>query len=185
MSGAATRRLSLREQILDLTGIDTARCYQCGKCSGGCPMAAETRIRPHDVMRLVTLDRLPRLQDDESIWLCLTCETCSSRCPQGCEPARVLEAVREISAREAPESVPPRVAAFHRAFLEQVRQHGRMFELGMVLGYKLRTGALLQDATATPGLLSRGKLRLTPHRIAGRDDVARLFKECLPGGKVL
>ena len=185
MHGSETRPQTLRERVLELTGIDTARCYQCGKCSAGCPMAEETRIRPHDVMRLVTLDRLPRLTDDESIWLCLTCETCSSRCPNGCDPARVVEAVREIAVREAGASAPPRVAAFHRAFLDQIRQHGRMFELGMVVDYKLRSGALLQDAVSTPALVTRGKLRVTPHRIKGRDEVARLFEQCLPDKKVL
>jgi heterodisulfide reductase subunit C2 len=180
-----TSPAALREQVLEITGIDTAKCYQCGKCSAGCPMAPETRLRPHDVMRLVTLDRRERLAADDSIWLCLTCETCSARCPNGCEPARVTEAVREILAREAPGSVPARVAAFHRAFLDQVRWHGRMFELGMVLDYKLRSGALLQDAESTPGLLARGKLKPLPHRIEGREEVARLFERCLPGGKVL
>jgi heterodisulfide reductase subunit C len=97
----------------------------------------------------------------------------------------VLEAVREVLSREAPGCVPAKVAAFHRAFLNQVRQHGRMFELGMVVEYKLRSGALVQDAASTPGLISRGKLRPAPHRIAGRAEVARIFERCLPGGKVL
>ncbi len=185
MQETHTRPAALRGRVIELTGIDTARCYQCGKCSAGCPMASETRIRPHDVMRLVTLDRLDRLAADESIWLCLTCETCSARCPNGCEPARVLEAVREIAAHDAPGSVPSRLAAFHRAFLGQVRQHGRMFELGMVLEYKLRSGALLQDAASTPGLLTRGKLHALPHRIRGRKEVARIFERCLPEGTIL
>jgi heterodisulfide reductase subunit C2 len=177
--------LSLHDHVLQRTGIETARCYQCGKCSAGCPMTAETRIRPHDVMRLVSLDRRDRLAADDSVWQCLACETCSARCPKGCEPASVLEAVREYLAREMPGGVPARVAAFHRAFLGQVRQHGRMFELGMVLEYKLRSGALLQDAASTPGLIARGKLRPLPHRIKGREEVARIFARCLPGGTIL
>ena len=48
---------TLAAEIEDSTGINPATCYQCGKCSAGCPMASETRLRPHDVMRLVSLDR--------------------------------------------------------------------------------------------------------------------------------
>src|SRR5512140_1467722 len=109
----------------------------------------------------------------------IACETCSARCPNACEPARVVEAVRDIVAREAPGGVLPRVAAFHRAFLDQVRRHGRMFELGMVVDYKLRTGSLWQDAASTPGLAARGKLHAAPERIAGRGEVARIFDRCL------
>lgn len=175
--GAAT----LREEVAELTGVNTARCYQCGKCSAGCPMAAETRWRPHDIMRLVTRNELARLIEDDSIWLCLACETCSARCPNGCDPAAVVDAVREIGVRESSGSVPGRVGAFHRAFLEQVRLNGRMFELGMVMGYKVRTGTLLQDAASTPGLFARGKLRLAPQRIDGTDEVRRIFAKCVDG----
>jgi heterodisulfide reductase subunit C2 len=176
---------TLREQVRAASGVDVSRCYQCGKCSAGCPMTPETRLRPHDVVRLVGLDRRERLASDDSLWLCLACETCSARCPNGCEPARVLETVREILAREAPGGVPPRVAAFHRAFLDQVRRHGRMFELGLVVEYKLRSGALMQDAASTPALAVRGKLHPLPHRIDGRNEVARIFERCLAGRSVL
>ncbi len=169
---------TLRDEVAELTGVNTARCYQCGKCSAGCPMAAETRLRPHVVMRLVTRDERARLIEDDSFGLCLACEACSARCPNACDPARVIDAVREIGAREAPGAIPARVGAFHRAFLEQVRLNGRMFELGMVMGYKLRTGTLLQDAASTPGLLARGKLRLSPQRVEAIDEVRRIFERC-------
>ena len=181
MHPAHPPKAPLRERVLHITGVNTARCYQCGKCSGGCPMATETRWRPHDVMRMVTQDRAEALFHDDSIWLCLTCETCATRCPNGCEPGRVIDALRELAAREAPGSIATRVRAFHTAFLNQVRAHGRAFELGMVVEYKLRTGALTQDALAAPAMLSRGKLRLSPHRIDGVDEVRRIFERCAPG----
>jgi heterodisulfide reductase subunit C2 len=168
----------LAAEILEMTGLNTARCYQCGKCSAGCPMAGETRFRPHDVMRLTNLDKKDRLMGDESIWLCLTCETCSARCPNACDPARVIDALREIAARESTGAAPRAVRAFHRAFLDQVRATGRMFELGLIMEYKLRSGELMKDAMAAPGMLRRGKLRLVPQRIRGVREVRRIFKAC-------
>jgi heterodisulfide reductase subunit C2 len=172
------RDATLAETLYRLTGLESARCYQCGKCSAGCPMAAETSLRPHDVMRLVNLDRSDRLLADASIWLCLTCETCTARCPNGCDPARTMDALRELALARTPTSVPRPLMAFHTAFLEQIQATGRMFELGLVMRYKLKTGELLQDAATTPALLARGKLKVRPPRIKGVTDVRRIFAAC-------
>ena len=64
------------------------------------------------------------------------------------------------------------------AFLDQVQATGRMFELGLVIRYKLKTGDLLHDAASTPALLKRGKLKVKPRRIAGVADVRRIFARC-------
>ena len=170
---------SLAHQLERKSGSPVLACYQCGKCSAGCPMASETRLRPHDIMRLVAGDRLDELLGDESIWLCLTCEACTARCPNRCDPARVVDALRELAAERAPRPI----AAFHRSFLDQVERQGRMFELGLVLQYKLRTGELFKDATSAPAMLARGKLKLVPHAIAGVADVRRIFAACRAEGR--
>ncbi|HEY5112717.1 MAG TPA: 4Fe-4S dicluster domain-containing protein [Coriobacteriia bacterium] len=170
-------RPSLAEEIRHATGRNPARCYQCGKCSAGCPMAAETSLRPHDVMRLVNLDRRDELLASASIWLCLTCETCVARCPNQCDPAATVDVLREMAVASSC-AVPRPIAAFHRSFLDQVQRTGRMFELGLMIEYKLRTGAFLTDITAAPGTVARGKLSFLPHAIDGVKEVRRIFKAC-------
>jgi len=170
-------RTALADEIRSRTGGNAAKCYQCGKCSAGCPMAAETALRPHDVMRLVGLDRREALLASESIWLCLTCESCAARCPNGCDPARTIDALREMAVARGGE-LPRNIAAFHRSFLDQIRLTGRMFELGLMVEYKLRTGELLQDVGAAPGTIARGKLGFVPHPIKGVGEVRRIFKAC-------
>lgn len=178
----ATAPATLAAELRSQTGQNPAQCYQCGKCSAGCPMAVETLLRPHDVMRLIGGDRRETLMQGESIWLCLACETCTARCPNGCDPARMIDALREMSITRAPRAI----GAFHRSFLDQVKANGRMFELGLVIEYKLRSGMLLNDALSTPGLISRGKLKFVPKPIKGVADVRRIFaaceKESAPGG---
>lgn len=171
---------ALPEEIRCRTGINVATCYQCGKCSAGCPMAAECDLRPHNVMRLAMTGRRDELLADESIWLCMTCETCSARCPNGCDPARVIDAVREIAAESGVSPQQRNIRAFHKSFLEQVRISGRLFEAGFMVVYKMRSGALFQDALAAPGMVTRGKLHALPSRIKDTENVRRIFRLCEP-----
>jgi heterodisulfide reductase subunit C len=180
---ATTATAGIGHEIEHLTGLHPARCYQCGKCSAGCPMAEEMDLRPHEVIRLLQLDRRERVLASEAIWLCLTCETCTTRCPNGFDPARIVDALREIALREEAAGVPRRIRAFHDAFLKQIRRNGRVFELGLVAGFKLRSGALFDDVGSFPGMLARGKLALWPNRIEGIRDLRRIFDACVREGE--
>jgi heterodisulfide reductase subunit C2 len=169
---------TLADDLFTETGLNAAKCYQCGKCSAGCPMAEEMPLSPHQIIRMVQLDRRKRLMEDESIWLCLTCEMCTSRCPNQFDPARFIDALREIALKENAET-PRKIRAFHKSFLDQIRMHGRLFEFGLIAEYKLRSGALFDDVAAAPGMISKGKLAFAPHRIDGTDEIRRIFDACL------
>ena len=171
-------KTTVADDLLRLTGVNVSTCYQCGKCSAGCPMAGESDLRPHNVMRLAMNDRRESLLNDESIWLCLTCETCSERCPNGCDPARIIDAVREMAAAGGYGPQQRNIRAFHDSFLAQIRGNGRLYEAGFMLTYKLRSGSLLADASSAPGMLSRGKLQPRPERIRDLENVRRIFKLC-------
>ncbi len=171
---------TLVAEILENTGANAAGCYQCGKCSAGCPMAADSDLRPHALMRLVMQNRRAKVLSDPTIWLCLTCETCSARCPNACDPARVIDALREMSLEAGVSAAPRTIKAFHRSFLEQVRSNGRLHEMGLIMEYKLRSGALMKDVTNAPPMLTRGKLSLRADRIKGVAEVKRIFEKCGP-----
>jgi heterodisulfide reductase subunit C len=171
-------KTTMADDLFRLTGVNVTTCYQCGKCSAGCPMAGESDLRPHNVMRLAMNDRRNELLNDESIWLCLTCETCSERCPNGCDPARIIDAVREIAAAGGYGPQQRNIRAFHDSFLGQIHSNGRLYEAGFMLTYKLRSGALLADASSAPGMLSRGKLQPRRERIRDLENVRRIFKLC-------
>jgi heterodisulfide reductase subunit C2 len=169
---------TLATEIEAATGINPATCYQCGKCSAGCPMASESDLRPHQVMRRVMYGSRERALQDESIWLCLTCETCSARCPNACDPARVIDALRELAIESGTAQMPRSIGAFHKAFLEQIRTNGRLHEVGLIMDYKLKTGDLMKDVTNAPGMFTRGKLNLRADKIEGVSEVRRIFEQC-------
>jgi len=52
---------TLADKVREATGLNPAKCYQCGKCSAGCPMAEETTVHPHDVMRMVVRDQVDKV----------------------------------------------------------------------------------------------------------------------------
>jgi len=142
-------------------------------------MAEETSLRPHDIMRMVNQNRADRLLDSDSIWLCLTCETCTSRCPNKCDPARVTDALRELALAHDPKVAPQPIRAFHKAFLNQIYASGRLGEVGLVVAFKMTGGPLFQDVLSAPGMMTRGKLPLTHKKIKGYKEIRRIFDACL------
>lgn len=74
-------------------------CYQCGKCSAGCPMAPHMDVLPNQMIRLAQLGMHETLLACEAIWTCVSCMTCNSRCPKDVRIAEVIEALRETVLR--------------------------------------------------------------------------------------
>jgi heterodisulfide reductase subunit C len=174
-SPSTSRPKALAVEVRERCGINVARCYQCGKCSAGCPMASEMAMRPHNVMYQVLRNQRERVLGSDGIWLCVTCSTCSARCPNAVDPARVIETLREMAMDEDPTLAPRAISTFNKSFLDQVWASGRMFEMGLAALYNLRTGHLMQDAMSMPALLRRGKLSVTPSSIKDTSEIRRLF----------
>ncbi len=155
-------RLFLRE-VIRRSGERVDWCYQCGKCTAGCPVAFAMDIDPARIMRLVQLGQKERVLNSKAIWLCVGCQTCTTRCPQEIDTARVMDALREMAWEEG-RVADKEVATFFRAFLSNLRRYGRIFEPALVLQYNLQSGHLFQDADKAPLLLSKGKLLVRPSK---------------------
>lgn len=88
------------QTIKDISLQKIMTCYQCGKCTAGCPVADHMDIVPNEMMRLVMLGDIEKLLSSKAIWLCTSCFQCGTRCPKGIEVHRVFEALRSIALRE-------------------------------------------------------------------------------------
>lgn len=92
---------SSRIQLIErVSGEEMRRCYQCGKCSAGCPVSFAMEIPPSQVMRFLQLGRVDEVMNANSMWTCVGCLQCYARCPQGVSVAAVLEALRQITLRK-------------------------------------------------------------------------------------
>jgi len=113
-----------------------------------------------------------------SIWLCLTCEMCASRCPQKVSIAAVTDFLRQESVKL--KMVNPgakRILAFHRSFLDSIAHTGRLYEVGLIGLYKLRTRDIFQDLLTAPVLFFKGKLSLFPHSVKDRKGIKAIFRK--------
>lgn len=157
---------SLAGIVQNRTGISVERCYQCGKCSAGCPAALEMDLTPSVVLRHLqtrSAESEMRVLGSYSIWLCLSCQTCIARCPMEVDLPKVMDVLRAESLQR--KLVNPKakdIISFHISFIDMIKHFGRMWEMGMVGEYKLRTGHFMQDVTVAPVMFLKGKLSLIP-----------------------
>jgi len=68
-----------------------------------------------------------------------------------------------------------KIIAFHKSFLDSIRTTGRLYEVGLIVDYKMRTGAMMQDVTIAPKMFIKGKLNPVPELIKGRNKIVAIF----------
>jgi heterodisulfide reductase subunit C len=166
---------ALLSTIYDSSGVRVQDCYQCGKCSAGCPVASFMDLTPRQVMRTVQLGQADLVLRSSTIWLCASCHTCSARCPMEIDVARVMDSLRQLARAEGIQPAEKDIVLSYDLFLELVKQLGRLYEVGLVAGLNL--GMLKPFANVIDiglPMFARGKLNLLPAR-AGGIDLKRIF----------
>jgi heterodisulfide reductase subunit C len=86
-------------KVAEMSGQNLLACYQCGKCSAGCPVVSQMDILPNQIVRFAQLGLKDDLLASKAIWVCASCMTCNVRCPKGINIAEVIEALRQIMLR--------------------------------------------------------------------------------------
>lgn len=91
---------TLAQMFKKKPGQNPYLCYQCNKCSCGCPAAHKMDLLPHQLMRVVQLGQLEMIIETESIFNCSYCHTCLERCPQGIAVSEIISKLKGIVAKE-------------------------------------------------------------------------------------
>lgn len=168
-----------RRQVETLSGQKISTCYQCEKCSNGCPVTFAMDILPHKLMRLVNLGVLDEVLCSDTIWVCASCETCTTRCPNGIDIAHVMDTLRQMSRQEGKVSQ-KNAPIFHNEFLASIKNHGRVHELEMITKYTLKSegiGGLLKQRDLGLKMLRKGKLKLVAGSTRSKKQVKDIFKQ--------
>lgn len=172
--------IDIPSYLIQKTEVDVKQCYQCGKCTAGCVLAEDMDYPSSYILRLLQTGEETdyyRVLSSKAIWICLNCENCVGRCPKEVDIPRLMDFLRMealekgLVSREA-----KKVVAFHRSFLDCVKYTGRLYEVGLEAGYKLRTMDIFQDMNLVPAMLQKGKLKIKPEMVKDRKSIMEIFR---------
>lgn len=173
------------KEIEQETGIKVSACYQCKKCTNGCPVTFAMDIYPDRVIRLVQLGQEDTVLNCNTIWICSACETCTTRCPNEVDIAGTMDCLKERAIRKGVKIPQPKTAAFHQSFLGDIRRRGRVFEGGLMMSYMLKSGEykrklfgfdFRQEIWLGWNMFKRGRMPLYPKGIKGKKEIKKILK---------
>lgn len=156
------QNLNFREELHTKAEQNLSACYQYKKCSAGCPVAYAMDYTPTQIIHLIGLGQKDLVLNSKTPWLCASCQTCTTRCPNEIDIAKVMDAIRSIALRSKVKIPLPDVAAFYQAALANIFLFGRLYELGLIGMLKFATRQFTKDLLLGFKMFSKGKLRIFP-----------------------
>ncbi|MFC1910343.1 4Fe-4S dicluster domain-containing protein [Chloroflexota bacterium] len=172
--------LKFRKMFEETSEEKVSNCFQCGKCTLGCPLAFAMDIYPHKVIHLLQYGQADEILRSDTIWVCASCETCTTRCPNGIDIAHIMDSLRQLSQKQGIKAAQPSVPIFHSAFLKSIKRHGRVHELEMALTYSIQNTGLLGPLKMTSyglAMFLKGKVKIFPSRVRGLKHIKNLFNK--------
>ena len=169
---------SFLEEATKKSGEELNLCYQCLKCTAGCPTAPYMDIRPNNIIRMIQMGMKKGVLGSSAIWLCVSCETCGTRCPNKIDIGVLMDALREMAIGEGVPAKEKNIHLLHEAFVQSIKRGGRVHEATMLIDYKLRSKDFMTDLVPGMVLFMKGKIPLFPSFIKGREEIKRIFEKC-------
>ena len=165
---------ALSKKIALESDVKLHECYQCGKCSAGCPMAHAMDVMPRQVVRMLQLGMVEELMKSKTIWLCAACHTCVERCPHEIDIPTLIERSR-YEARRRKYCAVREVNVFTDSFLANVELFGKSQEVILEGLYNTFSKNILQDMNNVPAMLLGGLIKPELHTIKDKDGVRLLM----------
>ena len=169
---------SFLEEAKKKSGEDLSLCYQCLKCTAGCPTAPYMDVRPNNIIRMIQMGMKEEVLGSSAIWLCVSCETCGTRCPNKIDIGVLMDALREMAIEEGVPAKEKNIHLLHEAFVRSIKRGGRVHEATMLIDYKLRSKDFMTDLIPGMMLFLKGKIPLMPSFVKGKDEIKRIFERC-------
>lgn len=162
-------------EVTQLSGEKVEVCYQCKKCSAGCPVAYAMDLLPNQVLRHLQYGHREKVLGSKTIWICASCYACSVRCPNGIDIAKIMDTLREIALRSGTKPGEKEIPVFHSVFLDTIKSKGRIHELSLILQFKMKTRDFFKDASLGWKMYRKGKIKLLPSKFGGGREIREIF----------
>lgn len=168
--------------------VDLLACYQCAKCSNGCPVTFAMDYLPHQLIRMLQLGLTEEVYKSKTIWVCASCETCYTRCPNEIEIAKLMDDLKQEVLAKQQTPAEDGVAEFHKVFLNNIKKFGRINETVLMTVYLMKSSwsdlkkikidfpEMFKYMGLGLSMLRRGRLSLLP-RWKGSKEVRKYFKK--------
>jgi len=164
--------------IEEVAGTDIYACYQCGICSGGCPVNFVMEYTPRQIIRMAQLGMKEDVLSSNTIWLCASCNTCFTRCPREIDLPEVMATLKSRAIKEGFPSKIMEGQVLYKTMVENMKKYGRVHEIELYMNFARKTGInkLVKQLPMGLTLFRKGKLKLSPEKIKSVDQLKALIQ---------
>lgn len=165
--------------VEEISLAEVYACYQCGVCSGGCPVSFAMDYTPRQIIRMVQLGMIDEVLSSATIWLCASCSTCATRCPREIELPEVMASLKSLAIKKGIHAKIKEGPALYKTMVGLMKKYGRIHEPEMYMKFAQRTNImkLLKQMPLSVNLVKKGKLKLLPEKVKSTDQLRTIFKD--------
>jgi heterodisulfide reductase subunit C len=127
---------------------------------------------------MINADRREEVLTSNTMWCCVSCYFCTTRCPQNVPITEIMYALKRLAIRDglARDTDAPALA---KTFTGLLDRYGRSFELGLASRFYLfnKPLAMLRMGPLGLSMFTRGRMALVPTRIKGIDQLQAIIRK--------
>ncbi|MEN6449548.1 MAG: 4Fe-4S dicluster domain-containing protein [Thermoguttaceae bacterium] len=178
----AVKKGSFLAEVIAATpdGERLVHCLQCGSCGGSCPSGAEMQYTPRTLIAMINAGDRDAVLAANTMWACVSCYSCTTRCPQNIPITDIIYALKRMSIAEGRYSKTD-APAMAKTFTYFVETFGRSYEAGLATCYHLlQRWKPLEVAKMGPmglKMFVRGRMAVMPTKIRQIDQLRAIIKK--------
>lgn len=138
---------------------------------------------PNQIIRMLNVGMKDEVLKSKTPWVCMSCNTCTTRCVRDIDIAAVMDTLRKEAVKHGYTEHAKNVMVCNDSFLWTVRSWGRLFDVGMLMRFNMKTGNFMKDMQFGLPMMIKGKSSPFPHKIKGAKDVKKIFVKTKQEGK--